>query len=58
VEGAFPGDLGQAGGVGGDHGHAAGHGLGDGEAEAFVEGGVDEDGGGFRWRAGRSASAA
>lgn len=47
VEGAFRGDFGEAGGVGGENRDAAGHGLGDGEAEAFVKGRISEDGGRF-----------
>lgn len=38
-------DFGDGGGGGGDDGTAAGHGFEDGEAKAFVEGGIDGDGG-------------
>lgn len=48
VEGAFSGDFREAGGIGSEDGDAAGHSLGNGEAKAFVEGGIGEDSGGFR----------
>lgn len=47
MEGSGAGDFGEAGGGGGQHGYGAGHGLGDREAEAFIERGISKDGGGF-----------
>ena len=39
------GDLRERAGIGGEAGDATGHGLGEGEAEALVEGGVDDESG-------------
>jgi hypothetical protein len=44
LKGSSPGQFGQGGGVAGDHGRAAGHGLQDGQTEAFVAGGEGEKG--------------